>query len=292
MTTIGAYLPWQLRQLVRLAEVQALNLRVARWKRSLSSPPELQRPIFMVGCPRSGTTLCARLLGQHPDVANWSVAGPTWDPTHYYDPEGDHHWGRERVTPQERHRLHATFEYYRQRAGKERFFNKHPRNAVRLEYIDHFFPDAIVIHVIRDGRAAAHSILSKIRRERKRHDVPFGQFCKPPAWREWLRADPVEQAALQWREVVSCARRDGALLGERYYEVTYEALCENPRATMARLYAHAGLDVDEEILAHVPERLESANDKYLKNMSVDQIETLHAVQGPLLDALGYSVTTT
>ncbi|MEK7863976.1 MAG: sulfotransferase, partial [Chloroflexota bacterium] len=34
----------------------------------------LERPIFMIGCPRSGTTVAVELFALHPDVAN--LVGP------------------------------------------------------------------------------------------------------------------------------------------------------------------------------------------------------------------------
>jgi hypothetical protein len=44
---------------------------------------QLHNPIFIIGTARSGTTLLVRLLGSHPDIANWSEANVIWDPTGY-----------------------------------------------------------------------------------------------------------------------------------------------------------------------------------------------------------------
>ncbi|RMH17828.1 MAG: hypothetical protein D6701_07080, partial [Gemmatimonadetes bacterium] len=49
----------------------------------------LDRPVFIVGCPRSGTTAFARLAGAHPDVVHWSEAGQVFQ-RRYYDADADH----------------------------------------------------------------------------------------------------------------------------------------------------------------------------------------------------------
>ena len=122
--------------------------RAPRWTtrslawRALHPTARLAEPIFLVGSPRSGTTLTVNLFGTHPDVANWSEGGRLWDPIHYHDPEADHHWTAEDATPGQIRRLHRWCEWYRQSHGKARFVNKHPRNSVRIDYLRRVFPDA------------------------------------------------------------------------------------------------------------------------------------------------------
>ncbi len=50
----------------------------------------LRRPVFMIGCPRSGTGVAMRMFASHPRVANLSEAGSLWDPRHYNDGDADH----------------------------------------------------------------------------------------------------------------------------------------------------------------------------------------------------------
>lgn len=288
---IKTLIPWQVVTAARRVEVRRHTSRVMRWKRGLEAEPKLERPIFMIGCPRSGTTLCARLYGTHPNVVNWSEAGLIWDPARYYDPQADHFWGSDDVNQKEAKRLHATFEHHRQMSGKERFFNKHPRNSVRIDFLQAVFPDAIFIHVIRDGRAVVNSILNKIEQEPTRHNIPFGRFCKPPEWRSLLREDPVEQAALQWREILSYILSKKEALGDRYFEVSYEAVCANPRERFKEMFAFAGLSASESDLAGVPAELESKNFKFREAFNTSQLATIESVQEKLLTELGYQVET-
>jgi hypothetical protein len=263
----------------------------ALW-RPLFGGQRLARPIFMIGCPRSGTSVSAVLFARHPDVAGFSEAGEVWDPRGYADPEADHHWPAKRVTAEEAARLHDRFEFARRLRSLpfhrgRRLLNKHPRNSVRIEYLRAVFPDAFFVHVIRDGRAVVHSMLEMVEREPARRLVPMGAFCKPPDWRALLREDAVEQAALQWREIVSYVLDQRPALGGQYHEYRYEDLCHDVRGVLGQAFAAAGLRADERVMARLPQRLEVQNFKWRGAFDEAQVETLLRVQGPLLERLGY-----
>ena len=259
------------------------------WKHRQKQPIVLREPIFLIGCPRSGTSLSARLFSLHPDVANWTEAQRVWDPVNFFDLEADHCWEASRVDAVDARRLHALFEYYRQKHHKARFMNKNPRNTVRIDYIQAIFPDAYFVHVIRDGRAVVNSILKKAEREPFRKNFPFWNFCKPPNWRQFVREDPVEQAALQWREIVSyvLARRDR--LGTRYMEYRYEDLCRRPRQILKQVFQFVGLPVDDAILEAIPAVIESRNDKFRQDLTPEHIERITTLQKPVLEQLGYTL---
>lgn len=249
----------------------------------------LKRPIFMVGCPRSGTGLAVRMFALHPDVANLSEAGDLWDPVRYNDPDADHDWKAKDVTEEATKRMHSRFEFWRRLQGAERFVNKHPRNTVRFDYLRTMFPDAVFIHVVRDGRAVVNSIVSRIQREPHRLKLPFWNFCKPPNWREFLRDDPVEQAAFQWREIVRFAMEKGKELGAAYHQFRYEDLCEQPRKITGAAWRFAGLRVDDSIARRIPEKLHSQDFKWKRSLTTEQIRLVNDIQGPLLSELGYDV---
>ena len=283
---LKAIVPAQLRP---AAKQQFNNLHYRLWKVGAREEAILKEPIFMIGCPRSGTTISVNLFARHPWIANWSEAGRVWDPAGYHDAGADHCWGADKVTAAASRRLHSRFEWYRQRQKKRRFINKHPRNSVRLDYIREIFPDALFIHVIRDGRAVVNSIVKRIERDPERQHVPFGDFCKPPQWRRYLRDDPIEQAALQWREITVTILGKRSEVGHRYHEFKYEDMCLRPREVFAAAFEFAGLPVHEELLAAIPERLENMNYKVEQELSPAQIATVNRVQKELLEELGYAV---
>jgi hypothetical protein len=247
----------------------------------------LASPIFLVGSPRSGTTLAVNLFATHPEVANWSEAGRLWDPVDYRNDEAEHHFPAERATPGEIARLHRWCEWYRQSHGKARFVNKHPRNSVRIDYLRRVFPDARFIHVIRDGRAVVSSILTQIRARPRRAKQPMGGFCRPPGWRALLREDLVEQTALQWQAIVRHVRGRGATLGPAYREIRYEELCARPREVVRGLFEFVGLAASEAQLAGIPERPLERSDGWRERLGAPEIATVEKAAGDLLDELGY-----
>lgn len=136
--------------------------------------PTIDRPIFIVGCGRSGTTLLFDWLAQHPglvatrgypdgeDHEGWITHGQCVM-AGIGSPGSDHfgngingfnaclHMDEGAVTPDVRAEMHR---YYVQDVLKEqadkRVLNKCPHNSNKLRYLLGLFPDARIIHIIRD----------------------------------------------------------------------------------------------------------------------------------------------
>ena len=259
------------------------------WEKNLKETPILKKPIFIIGCPRSGTSIFVKLCATDPWVANWSEAGRVWDNVNYFNKDAEHCWEPNIVTKKNANRLHSKFEWFRQIHKKKRFINKHPRNSVRIKYIRKIFPDAYFIHVIRDGRAVVNSIVNKINNEPIRQKIPFGNFCKPPNWRKYLCDDIIKQTAMQWKEIVQYILSNRDDLGDKYFEVKYEDFCSKPHDTFRDIYKFVGLPLSSEFLNSFPKSLEAMNYKYKENFSLEQINTITATQKDLLQKLGYEI---
>jgi len=252
----------------------------------------LDRPIFIVGCPRSGTTVFLETFATHPALAGLNDTTAIWDPD-LLDPTVDHVRTERDATPALRRRLAAMLSLYVRLAGAARLVDKLPRNALRVPYLHALFPDCQVIHVIRDGRAVVASLLTTSARER---DVPvrrtpFAGFARPPGWRELLDRPPVEQFAHLWARLVRHARAAGARLpGGSYAEVTYEEFCRDPRGTVSRFYKWCGLPPHPRLREAVPPALEARNDKWRTALEAADRERMLAIVGPLLVELGYDAS--
>ena len=84
--------------IIRMVREVSDGLHFRLWQARLKEAPRLRQPIFMIGSPRSGTSIAVRLFARPPPVANRTEAGLIWDPEHYFDPEADHLWTADRVT--------------------------------------------------------------------------------------------------------------------------------------------------------------------------------------------------
>jgi hypothetical protein len=276
--------------------------------------------VFIVGCPRSGTTLLQRILDAHPQLA---ICPETFWVVYFFKkrigmtPEGF-------VTPELITRLLTYYKFYRMKAAKpdlERLL-KHPRSISYSAFIagifDHYgeycgkplvgdktpdyvrnlptlhslWPRAKIIHLIRDGRDVC---LSAINWKRKIERLA-SQFT---TW----KTHPVTTAALWWDWHVRKGREDGRSLGaEHYYELRYEALISQPEEQSARLCHFLGLSPDESMLKFHEGRIKTEAGLDAKNawmpitaglrdwstqMSPEDIELFEAAAGDLLVELGY-----
>ena len=219
-------------------------------------------PIFIVGAPRSGTTLLERMLGAHPAIAiadeiiffdiilQARAQVPELNSAerieHFFDllPTMDHvrYWSEaDDVLREVRRRLLADARpsyarFYRhfmevraQRAGATRFGEKTPWNIRHLPELRHMFPRGRIIHVVRDPRAV---VASKIGLPRTSKDV----LTNAVKWRLDLReaSDFLDAAP---------GNRDGVL------EIRYEDLVAQPRDVLQRVCEFIGELFDERMLA-------------------------------------------
>lgn len=115
--------------------------------------------------------------------------------------------------------LRILMETIARKQGMQRWAESTPLHMLYLPLIKKQVPDALVVHIIRDGRDVAVS-LNKIGWIR-----PF----------PWDRQRSLVLAGLFWKWIVSKGRRYGRAMGADYIEVHYEDLVQHPRETLARL---------------------------------------------------------
>ncbi len=110
--------------------------------------------------------------------------------------------------------------------GKKKIAEKDPFYIECLPFVEKVFPDAYIIHIIRDPRDVVLS-LKKVK---------------------WANAD-VAQHSYYYRERVPPARRFGEEnFGAKYVEIFYEDLLRHPEREIKRLCGRLGLDFREEML--------------------------------------------
>ena len=182
----------------------------------------------------------------------------------------------------------AVFAAYAAERDKTRWGDKTPLYMQHLDVLERLFPDALYVHLIRDGRDAALSFLS----------VPDGLMTEG-----WGHPRDAVGFACQWATEVAAARALGARVGERYRELRYEALVADPEGELRAVCAFAGVEFDAAMLDYVG-RTDSARKAHqqrlnepprlgVRNWRTEMGETdrdaFEEVAGALLAELGYEV---
>lgn len=252
----------------------------------------LKRPVFIVGCSRSGTTLFAEIFGAHADACNVMDASQVWD-LRYYDKNADDHRDENDATRWESARIRASFAFRVLASGKNRLINKNNQNSLRLRYLHRLFPDAYVIHVVRDSRPVVLSNMSRLEKDAYRRRYPFGRFPKPVAWRSYMDKPLVEQFAHQWADITAEVRRDGPeLFGpERYIEVKFEEFCSEPAACLRTIDRFCGLSDDGRDPAVLSAIGTGESDSWKSRLVASDITLIDRITGRQMAAFGYATGT-
>lgn len=274
--------------------------------------PERPSFPFIVGCGRSGTTLVRALLNAHPDFAvPFESYFPVWFARRRgrYERSGRFDTARfladlfahqsfrrwalddqalrnelEAARPRDfSDAIRATFAAYAHAHGKPRYADKTPAFVTHIPTLAALFPEAVFVHVIRDGRDV---VLSRAQ----------------AAW----GTHRLDHEALLWRTQVEQGRRDGRALGaRRYFELRYEDLVDDAAVVAQRLCSFVGADFDpsmlqyyehaDRVLGDQPFPEEHANLRrppsklrdFRKELSARDLALVERLERPALDALGY-----
>jgi hypothetical protein len=231
--------------------------------------PEHNRPpIFLIGCGRSGTTLLGQLFATHPVVSYlhepyhfWAAVEPMTDFLQLYS-HGEHHCilTDELLTARAQRRFGRLFSV---KSGLT-LLEKSPINAMRIGYLNAISPDAIFVHIMRDGIDVVHSIeLVALTTKRMAFRSPLNAWwgVGDVKWSALIRdgrasgyypdevcelATDAQLGAYEWlvsiREVDAWRGR----LGPRLVELRYQDLTDQPRKTLRSLTDSLSLTCPEE----------------------------------------------
>jgi len=205
--------------------------------------------LFLVGSPRSGTTWLQLLLDQN---ANIATAPETQIFAYYLDhfrkqwieehegpaAEGQGGSGLSRLLSEEEFLglCGQTARYVLDKIHDGRpkatwVVEKSPRHAVLVEWILKIFPNAWILHIIRDPRDTAASII--------RSGRSWGQ--------SWAPKNPIQAGRMWYYHVVK--GREAAKLTDRYLEVRYEDLRAQPHENLGAILDWMSVPHDNAALA-------------------------------------------
>jgi hypothetical protein len=269
-----------------------------------------QRPIFVVGFPRSGTTLIHSLIGAHPRIAappemhyfvrivrHWRYWGDLSDDANLRRVidaavntpkfvncgfDADRIFARAKPTPRSYGDIFdAIMHDFATNEGKQRWCEKTPLQSARFIWQE--LPEAQVVHVVRDPRESLASGL----------ELTGGH-------------DPSGNARL-WRNFTTGNIRGGAERGSRYYlRIRYEDLARDPQAVMGVVFAFLGEEFDGTAVTDIDRRRAALppvvvpwqakilepikapeEGAYRSRMNWHQRARIAAIVGDMLPSLGY-----
>ena len=293
----------------------------------------MTKPVFIIGCPRSGTTILLYLLAAHEAFA-WVSGQLNRFPqmmillSYYnriYDIPGfgkylfllahnekcrrilprpvepwrfwntylsNFQWERRGqipprrrtendITPEEITNTRRVIQRLCKYQNRERFISKYT-DFPRIKYLLQPFPDAQFIHILRDGRAVAHSYCTRIK------SGDFGTWQErewwvrgwPASWRKHWRQNynsPLSLTAYQWKFFVKEIREDAKCLPSRQYlEVRYEDLMESPKKTLVHILEFCGLGFTTRVSRYLDRiGLRNMNYKWKKALDDEQQRELN-----------------
>lgn len=232
---------------------------------------QIERPVFIVSPPRSGSTLLFETLAQAPGLCTIggeshqlieSIAGLHPAARGYES----NRLTADDATPAVAAALHERFSVsLRDRdgaplSGAMRLLEKTPKNALRVPFLAAAFPDAQFVYLYRDPRETLASMLDAWQSGRfvTYSDLPAWRglpwsLLLTPGWRDLAGRPLAEIVARQWAATVEQALDDlVALAPERWCVASYGRLVAEPQAEIERLCLFLAVDFDRTLSAPLP----------------------------------------
>lgn len=237
-------------------------------------------PFFVVGCPRSGTTLLRALLRSHPRLAI--------PPESHVIPVFYRAYGHPRTDAQAVRLARRILEYpfvtrwnvaldpatcagertfggvvarvfaaYAAQHERQRWGDKTPQYVAEMDLLREVFPGCVFVHIIRDGRDVATSWIAA-------EFEPRNVYVAAARWRSYVRAG------------IDTGRR---LPADVYLEVRYEDLVAQPEAVMQRVCAHIGEPFDPAVLSPNPSAIGGISRVFGAPLPVHQLSRVNVVAG-------------
>lgn len=187
-----------------------------------------EQHIFVVGPPRSGTTLIKNVLRAHDEIC--SVDGETYFffrrnyAAFRHDSVSDEQMKALISKAQSDIGLFDQFaERNRKKSGSSFFLEKTPEHALRMRYLIEHYPESLFIFVVRDPRDGFRSAKNN-----------------PRYWRTLPDADPLQAYIETWRKSIEAYNTHSN--SGQVYLLQYEAFCHEPERELRQVNRFLELD--------------------------------------------------
>jgi hypothetical protein len=261
-----------------------------------NSNADLDKPIFIGGAGRSGTSLLRTILDSHPRIFIGAELKVIPEIARFrqrmtrYAAHLDHYFDIDKRA------LNDTFAQFiisllhrkHKKSGKPRVGEKTPNNVFVFHHLHQIFPNSPLLHIIRDGRDVVRSLLEQEWTNATGEPLP-------------ITNDP-KAAAEYWVNAVIAGRRAAQrfpTLADKYLEIRYEDLVNETEDAVRTIIDHVDETWAPEILTfHKRESSvyqqvyrpisDQSVGKWTTQLSKEQKEIVKDVAGDLLIELGYA----
>ena len=220
-----------------------------------------QPPVFLVGCPRSGTTLLQSLLAAHSQIASFPESKffqyliPLYEPkrhrfkiasrqikprlTKYFEEEISHpemlkdlpiipfwqNYSRSFI---------KKLNILTHQQNKSIFLEKTPEHIYFLDYIEELVPDAKIIHILRNGADVVASLYEITHKYPRQYPHGFSE-----AW-------SIDYCLERWKEAFEIS--SSYLNKSNHFLVKYEKLVENTQTNLEHICQFIGVEFESKML--------------------------------------------
>ncbi len=248
----------------------------------------VEKPIFMVGIGRSGTTFLGVALSLHPDIAFLNEPKALWHSLiPFEDIIGSYSLTDSRyvltaadATDNIKQSAHRLYGFLLRTLGAKRVLDKYPEACFRISFLQAIFPDAKFLCILRDGQSTCTSIASWSQRmrtttrqgicdwwglNRRKWYYLVDQIVTVDPWlsknrsvmRTWVR--DVDMAAVEWilsvKQIYDLKQSQPKVV----HILDYSELCKNPQGCFEELLRFCELEPDPKLLAYIQTTLSPSN---------------------------------
>lgn len=244
----------------------------------------IEKRLFIVGAPRSGTTLLQSFLASHSRIQSFpethffsKIIGNTSRKNNILFPKKIRRYfrlmkalgpeGRKtrfypylfcaRATTVLRH-FRETLDQATLQSGKTIWLEKTPAHLHSVDYIDNHIPDAYFLHIVRDGRQVVASFFEASNRHPEK----------------WGGTNSIEGCVKRWNaDIMETVRHSGR---PKHFIVEYESLVRNPRTVLEEACRFLDIGFEDALIrdriksaAHIVNPEESWKENNFRSISLN-----------------------
>lgn len=251
---------------------------------SIPGSPQPDRPIYITGLGRSGTTILGKILSLHSQVGflnepkmMWALADPKTDVCADYEQgRGRFALNADDVPVGAAAKVQRILSRYASLTGIKRPLDKYPEFIFRTEYLKQILPNAKIVFISRNGNDAVESVAhwsqnkgvdvgERVDDWWGRGDVKWQYLCDQiikvdPAYAaidssQLESLDHLNRAALEWVITMRQGMAAVAAMPGEIYHIKYENLVDAPEQEMTKLMEACELPLSEDVLSYSKEVL-------------------------------------